>query len=269
MRTIAELQDMTGQFVVVTGAGGHIGYCICDVLLELGADVLMLDKNESALKQNVAKFSVYYPKTPKVFTCDLEDIEGRDSVIQEIEKHGYEITGLVNNAAFVGDSRLDGWSGPLPEQGIEAWRRSLEVNLIAPFHLSRDISALITDCNKSSGFILNISSIYASYGPDWGLYEDTTLSNPSAYGASKAGLEQLTRWLAATVGPRIRVNAISPGGVQRNQPQKFVDKYIKKVPLSRMATEEDFKGAVAFLCSNLSAYVTGQVLQVNGGWGIR
>lgn len=268
MKGIAELQDMTGQFVVVTGAGGHIGYSICDVLLELGADVLMIDKDASALEQHVKILSGYYSHVPKFLICDLERADGRQSILNEITRQKYEVTGLINNAAFVGDSYLDGWSGSLSEQGVEAWRRSLEVNLIAPFHLSRDISGLIRDRN-STGFILNISSIYASYGPDWGLYEGTKLSNPAAYGASKAGLEQLTRWLAATVGPHIRVNGMSPGGVHRGQPHEFVERYIAKVPMGRMATEEDFKGAVAFLCSNLSAYVTGQILQVNGGWGIR
>jgi NAD(P)-dependent dehydrogenase (short-subunit alcohol dehydrogenase family) len=93
------------------------------------------------------------------------------------------------------------------------------------------------------------------------------MANPAAYAASKGGLIQLTRWMATTLAPNVRVNAISPGGVARGQPQSFVDAYEKRTPLGRMATENDFRGAIAYLASDMSAYVTGQVLAVDGGWG--
>jgi NAD(P)-dependent dehydrogenase (short-subunit alcohol dehydrogenase family) len=93
------------------------------------------------------------------------------------------------------------------------------------------------------------------------------MGNPAAYGVSKGGLVQLTRWLATTIAPSVRVNAISPGGVFRNQPEVFQNRYIERTPLGRMATEDDFRGAIAYLASDLSSYVTGQVLRVDGGWG--
>jgi len=94
------------------------------------------------------------------------------------------------------------------------------------------------------------------------------MGNPSAYSSSKGGLIQLTRWLSTTVAPEVRVNAISPGGVWRNQPKEFTDRYISKTPLKRMATEDDLKGAIIFLASDLSAYMTGQNLVVDGGWSV-
>jgi NAD(P)-dependent dehydrogenase (short-subunit alcohol dehydrogenase family) len=94
------------------------------------------------------------------------------------------------------------------------------------------------------------------------------MSNPAAYGASKGGLIQLTRWLATTVAPEVRVNSISPGGIFRNQPESFVKRYIEKTPLTRMATDDDFRGVIAYLTSDMSKYVTGQNLIVDGGWGI-
>jgi NAD(P)-dependent dehydrogenase (short-subunit alcohol dehydrogenase family) len=100
------------------------------------------------------------------------------------------------------------------------------------------------------------------------LYEGTAMGNPAAYAASKGGLLQLTRWLATTVAPQVRVNSISPGGVWRNQPESFVERYKARTPLARMATEDDFRGAIAFLASDLSGYVTGQDLAVDGGWGV-
>lgn len=92
------------------------------------------------------------------------------------------------------------------------------------------------------------------------------MGNPAAYAASKGGLVQLTRWLSTVLAPAIRVNCISPGGVDRRQPEPFVERYLARTPLGRMAVEEDFKGAAAYLCSDLSAYVTGQNLLVDGGW---
>ena len=94
------------------------------------------------------------------------------------------------------------------------------------------------------------------------------MNNPAAYAASKGGLLQFTRWCATVLAPEIRVNAITPGGVFRNQDGSFVERYIEKTPLKRMAREEDFKGVVSFLASDLSAYVTGQNIAVDGGWGV-
>jgi NAD(P)-dependent dehydrogenase (short-subunit alcohol dehydrogenase family) len=100
------------------------------------------------------------------------------------------------------------------------------------------------------------------------MYENTDINNPAAYGASKAGLIQLTKWLSTTLAPDVRVNAISPGGVFTGQPKQFVDAYSSRTPLRRMANYCDFGGAIAFLATDMSEYVTGQVLNVDGGWGV-
>jgi NAD(P)-dependent dehydrogenase (short-subunit alcohol dehydrogenase family) len=105
-------------------------------------------------------------------------------------------------------------------------------------------------------------------GPDVGLYDGTQMGNPAAYAASKGGLLQLTRWLATVLAPGVRVNAISPGGVWRGQPEEFHQRYVARTPLRRMAREEDLKGAVAYLASDLSTYVTGHNLVVDGGWTV-
>jgi NAD(P)-dependent dehydrogenase (short-subunit alcohol dehydrogenase family) len=148
---------------------------------------------------------------------------------------------------------------------VETWRRALEVNLTAVFDLCQRLTPLL---QKSKGAnIINICSIYGQYGPDWRLYEGTTLGNPAAYGASKGGVIQLTRWLATTLAPAVRVNSISPGGISRGQAEEFVARYVSRTPMGRMATEDDFRGAVAYLASDLSSYMTGQNLAVDGGWG--
>jgi NAD(P)-dependent dehydrogenase (short-subunit alcohol dehydrogenase family) len=92
------------------------------------------------------------------------------------------------------------------------------------------------------------------------------MHNPAAYAAAKGGLTQFTRWLATALAPDVRVNAVTPGGVERGQPKSFMERYAARTPMGRMAIEEDIKGAVAFLASDLSGYVTGQNIVVDGGW---
>jgi NAD(P)-dependent dehydrogenase (short-subunit alcohol dehydrogenase family) len=149
---------------------------------------------------------------------------------------------LVHCAVYVGDD----------------WVQSLAVNAKMAYHIIQDNLSTL----KS---VILFSSIYGMVGPDMSLYKGTSMTNPIAYGVSKGGVLQLMRYLATTLAP-IRVNAISPGGIARNQPESFVERYENKTPLGRMATEEDLKGAIAYLSSDLSAYVTGHNLVVDGGW---
>jgi NAD(P)-dependent dehydrogenase (short-subunit alcohol dehydrogenase family) len=116
------------------------------------------------------------------------------------------------------------------------------------------------------GSVILVSSTYGVVGPDFRIYEDTPIHHPLGYSASKGAIVQLTRALATALAPRVRVNALSPGGVKRGQPEIFVHRYESRTPLARMAREEDYKGAIAYLASDLSAYVTGQNLIVDGGW---
>ena len=152
------------------------------------------------------------------------------------------------------------------KQSIETWNRALEVNLTSPFHLSQGIADLLKKNNNGS--IINIASIYGFKAPDYSLYSGTKMGNPAAYSSSKGGLIQLTKWLSSTLAPDVRVNALSPGGIWRNQPTKFVERFESKTPLGRMGTEEDLKGAIAYLASDLSAYVSGQNIVVDGGWTV-
>ena len=194
----------------------------------------------------------------------MEDENSRESLISKILNQQEPLGILINNAALGGESDLNGWVTELKKQTIETWRRALEVNLTAAFDLSKGLAPKLKQ--SGHGSIINIASIYGVSGPDYSLYEGTQMGNPAAYASAKGGLIQLTRWLATTLAPETRVNAISPGGVFRNQPDEFVRRYEKRTPMGRMATEEDFKGATAYLASDLSAYVTGQNLLIDGGW---
>lgn len=266
MSTIVELSNLVNRRALVTGATGGLGRIFADTLAELGADLVLVDRPGSDFESLTSALVQRWGVNIEVHVCDLEVKAQRADLIVTLRKSGQGLNILVNNAAFVGTSDLPGWGVPFEEQSIETWRRAIEVNLTAVFDLCQGMHPLLKESSGAS--IVNIASIYGMYGPDWSLYEGTGMSNPAAYGASKGGLIQLTRWLATTIAPQVRVNAISPGGIFRNQPKEFVQRYETKTPLRRMATEEDFRGAIAYLSSDLSKYVTGQVLSVDGGWGV-
>lgn len=264
MTTINELINLKGRRALVTGASGSLGKVIADTLAELGADLVLVDRPGSGGEGLADMLRQRWGTNIQYRDCDLEQQEQRSELADWLE-HGEEgVDILINNAAFVGTSGLQGWVAPFEEQSVETWRRAMEVNLTAVFHLCQLFTPMLRE--SGNGAILNIGSIYGVVGPDMGLYEGTAMGNPAAYAASKGGLVQLTRWLSTVLAPRIRVNCISPGGIFRNQPEIFVDRYVARTPLGRMATEEDFKGAIAYFASNLSAYVTGENLMVDGGW---
>lgn len=263
MNPLSQLMDLRGRTALVTGAAGHMGRVIAQTLGELGADLVLVDVPGQNL-DSLAHILGGCSGRIETLACDLEQGEAREQLVRDFsERHG-TLSILVNNAAFVGTSGLEGWATPFLDQSVATWRRAVEVNLTAAFDLCKLLTPVLRLGQGSS--IINIASIYGELGPDWSLYEGTAMANPAAYAASKGGLIQLSRWLATTLSPSIRVNAVSPGGVFRNQPEAFVRRYVARTPLQRMATEEDFRGVVAFLASDLSSYVTGQNIAVDGGW---
>jgi NAD(P)-dependent dehydrogenase (short-subunit alcohol dehydrogenase family) len=263
MRNIQDLMNLKGRVALITGGTGHIGMAMAEALAELGCDLCLLDRSDETLKNVSLNLQKKYQVRIETLALDLENEEARLTIPAEINARFGRLDILINNAGFVGDSQLQGWAVPFEEQRVDTWRRCMEVNITAVFHLSQILCPLLRD--SGHGSIVNISSIYGVVGPDLRLYEGTKMGNPAAYAASKGGMIQLTRWMATTIGPDVRVNCISPGGVFRNQPEVFVDRYIAKTPLKRMATEEDFKGAIAYFASDLSTYVTGQNLIIDGG----
>ncbi|MDK9701590.1 MAG: SDR family oxidoreductase [Sulfuritalea sp.] len=266
MTTIEKLMSLKGRRALVTGATGGLGKIMAETLAELGSDLVLIDQPGSDFERLSDKLSQRWGSRIQHRHCDLEHQEQRAELIDWISCSGEGINILINNAAFVGTSELQGWAVPFAEQTVITWRRAIEVNLTAAFHLCQGLAPLLKVANGAS--IINIASIYGEYGPDWSLYEGTAMSNPAAYGVSKGGLIQFTRWLSTTIAPYVRVNAISPGGIARGQPEEFVARYQAKTPMGRMATEDDFRGVVAYLASDMSKYVTGQNLMVDGGWGV-
>ena len=266
MSTIKELSNLNGRVSIITGATGHLGKVISETLAELGSDLILIDRPESDFSTMISDLKPRWGVEVETYSCDLELPNQRKELISSVVNSHKEINCLINNAAFVGTSELPGWSVPFGQQTSETFSRALEVNLTAVFDLAKGFSSILK--NSKSANIINIASIYGMYAPDWDLYKGTDMNNPAAYGSSKAGLIQLTRWLSTQLAPQVRVNSISPGGIFRNQEKEFVKRYEAKTPLGRMATEDDLKGAISFLATDLSKYVTGQNLSVDGGWGV-
>lgn len=266
MTRLNSLMSLKGRRALITGGAGHIAVAMAETLAELGASLILVDRDADRLASLANELEGTWNTPVRCLVCDLESETDRNRIVEAVFADELGLDILVNNAAFVGTTSLEGWAVPFEEQSLDTWRRAFEVNLTAAFHLSKGLLPLLR--RSGHGSIVNIGSIYGEHGPDWSLYEGTTMANPAAYGASKGGLFQFTRWLATTIAPRVRVNAISPGGVARGQPDSFVQKYASRTPLQRMAREDDFRGAIAYLSSDLSAFVTGQVLAVDGGWGV-
>jgi NAD(P)-dependent dehydrogenase (short-subunit alcohol dehydrogenase family) len=264
MKSIKELMNMQGRVALITGGGGYIGAAMCEALAELGAAIVVLDVVKESCTDEARRIQETYPVEALPLVIDLTDEKALRSVPESIVERFGRLDILVNCAALVGTSELRGWAAPFLDQRSDAWRLALEVNLTAPFVLVQACAEALVA--SGHGSVVNIGSIYGMVGPDMRLYEDTAFGNPAAYAASKGGLLQLTRWLATVLAPNVRVNAITSGGVWRDHPEHFHERYVARTPLRRMATEEDLKGAVAYLASDLSAYVTGHNLVVDGGW---
>lgn len=267
MTTLSKKMDMSGRRSLITGAAGGLGRVMALSLAEMGADLILVDRQGADYLALITELNALRAVNVTKIACDLEEAAQRSELIEQVLQSGPSLSVLINNAAFVGTSGLQGWVTPFEQQSVETWCRALEVNLTAAFDLVKGLTPALRASGHAS--VVNIASIYGNLGPDYSLYEGTTMGSPAAYAASKGGLIQLTRWLATTLAAdNIRVNTISPGGVFRNQPESFVQRYSARTPLGRMATEDDFGGTVAYLASDLSAYVTGQNLMVDGGWSV-
>lgn len=260
MRSISELSRLDGRAALVVGGAGHVGLAACEALAELGARVAVLDKDAAACRRRAAAL----PGGALAIPCDLSDEAATRRAVREATKRLGGLDILVHAAAFVGTSKLAGWAEPFARQSTKAFDAALRVNLTSAFTLIQEASPALARSGKGS--VILFSSIYGLVGPDMSLYAGTKMANPAGYGASKGGLVQLTRHLSTVLAPRVRVNAVSPGGIERGQPEAFRKRYAARAPLARLAAEEDLKGAVAYLASDLSAYVTGHDLVVDGGW---
>jgi len=243
--------NLKNKFCLVTGSNGYLGKAICQKLIKLGAIVIHTDIKKNKIK---SKNSFFY-------SADLTSKKEIDILIKKINKKFKKIDVLVNNAGYVPESNIDKKNDKLIYN-----EEYTKLNLNNTIYLTEGIMQSLKKSN--AGSIINICSIYSFLAYDYNLYKGTAMKNPLAYGVSKAGLMHYTKMLSTSLAPKIKVNSISPGGIFRNQPKKFVKKYLLKTPMNRMGNENDVANAVIFFASELSNYITGQNLVVDGGYSV-
>ena len=258
---------MKNKNVLITGGCGFIGSKLCLEYLKLNYNVFCIDRKKKEGFNFINSLEKKYKKKFNYYNCDLEKLGEIKIFIKKIKKKINNLDIIINNASITGDSLKKGWNTKFENQNYLNFNKAIKVNLISVFEICKNFKKLLQ--NSSSASIINISSIYANLCHDKDLYVGTKINNPAAYSTSKAGLNQLTRWMAAEFAPKVRVNCVSPGGIYRKQSKKFVSKYIKKTLLKRMATESEIVDLILFLASEKAKYITGQEIVIDGGYSIK
>jgi NAD(P)-dependent dehydrogenase (short-subunit alcohol dehydrogenase family) len=263
------LFDLTGRVVVVTGGLGQLGRAYAAALLERGARVALFDSQGDAAALRKAFPDIGADR----LMFQSADVTRRD----QLEKALAAVTeawgvphGLVNNAAI--DSPPDApasENGPFETFPESSWDKVMAVNVKGVMLCCQVIGGAMAKAGRGS--IVNIGSIYGVVSPDQSLYQyrrdqGETFFKPVAYSASKSALYNLTRYLATYWAPRVRVNILTLAGVFNNQDKPFLDAYQRRIPIGRMAEPGDYNGAVIYLLSDASAYMTGSELRIDGGW---
>jgi NAD(P)-dependent dehydrogenase (short-subunit alcohol dehydrogenase family) len=262
-RSLSELSRMDGQVSLVVGGAGHIGSVAASGLAELGSNLAIVDISADRVRDVASRIRTLHSVKVLEIVADLENESEVRAIPATVCRSYGRIDVLVHLAAIV-NPELGGWTTPFNEQSVTQWRRGIEINLTSAFLLAQGCVKNLEE--SPNGSIIFFGSTYGIVGPDWSIYEGTDMGNAAGYAASKGGVIQLARWLATTLAPQVRVNTLSPGGVYRDHPEGFRTAYANKTPLKRMATEEDYKAGVAFLASDMSRYVTGHNLVIDGGW---
>jgi len=258
--TFPEKFLLTDKIAVVTGGAGLIGREVVKGLAQAGAKVYIADINEKE-SVKLEKQNKNLDLNAKWMELDINDANSIKSCIGKIVEEDGRIDIWINCAY----PRTSDWSDKFEDIKYESWKKNVDMHLNGYFLCCQQIAKQMKKQKK--GNIINFSSIYGIVGPDFSIYEDTNATMPAAYSAIKGGIITFTKYLATYYAKHgIRVNAICPGGIYNKQSQSFVKRYGKNTPMGRMGNAEEIAGAVIFLASEASSYVTGHVLMVDGGW---
>ena len=286
MSNLPDLFDLSGRVAIVTGGAGLLGAEFSRTLAEAGAQVSVADVNGEAASDLVASLNERFPARATGLQADVTSVPSvREMVASTLQEFG-RLDILVNSAALdpkfdpqhnrpespEGQAPGEGSAAPLSfgfeDYPLELWQQALDVNLTGMFLCCQ--AAVPTMLAQGQGVIINVCSIYGLVAPDQRLYRregEAPQYKPVSYSATKAGVLGLTRYLAAYyAGKGIRVNALTPGGVYNQHDEPFVQAYSARTVLGRMAEKDEMNGALLFLASDASAYMTGSNLVVDGGW---
>ena len=254
------LFSLKGKNIVILGGAGKLGISFGETLYNAGANVILGDINKK--KNKFAKFEY----------CDVTNEKSINNFFDKLFKIQKKIHSLIYNVY----SKPNNYYKKFEDYETQTWRKVIDTNLTGAYLAS---SKLIKHFKKKKikGNIIFLSSTYGLVGPNLDIYKglvkknlyggNFSLTTPAVYSTTKSGLLGLSKYIATTCGKyNIRSNILSPGGVLDSQEKKFVMNYSKKVPLGRMASWKDYNGAIVYLCSDASSYMTGSNLIVDGGW---
>jgi NAD(P)-dependent dehydrogenase (short-subunit alcohol dehydrogenase family) len=264
-----------GQVAVVTGGLGRLGSQYARALTSAGAAVALFDvaPRPTAIVQDLLDSGA----AVSVHRVDATCREAVDREIALVTARSGAPTILVNNAGL-GSSPADAAleTGRVERYPESAWDAMLSSHLKSALVVSQSFVAAFRAARHAAGSIINVSSTYGLVTPDQSLYDyrrrdGAEYFKPVGYSVAKAGMVNFTRWLAEYCAPfGIRVNTLVPGGVREAEhAPEFVAEYARRTPLGRMANDDDYNGAVVFLASSASAYMTGAMLVIDGGWTAR
>lgn len=264
---INKLFSLEGKVVVLTGSAGRLGNRFAHVLGAAGAHVILVDINGKENTRLKVELTKKCHKMPDMFNLDIANPMDVKRLVQEVVKKHKKIDVLINNAHFVPrDHPMR--DAPFEQYPFDLWDKAVMVNLRSLFLCCKEIGKVMV--KQKRGVIVNISSIYGISGPDQRIYGKSRLNSPAFYSLTKGGMVNLTRYLAAYWSRKnIRVNTLTLGGVYDNKlhkNQEFVRNYSERTIIGRMANKADYDGALLFLASDASCYVTGTNLVVDGGW---
>ena len=267
--------NLSGKTALITGAAGLLGIEHAAALLESGATVILTDvgpDNLAAAKETLSKDA----DVTRIHTyeMDVSNLEAINLVAENIKSSNIRIDILVNNAAI--DPKVKGDQGVLETSRLEnfpleQWDLQIAVGVTGAFLCSQVFGTLMANDGKG-GVILNIASDLSVFSPDQRLYRKNGLADdmqpvkPVTYSVIKAGLIGLTRYLATYWADKgVRCNALSPGGVFNGQGDEFVQRLSSLIPLGRMASKDEYRAAIQFLCSEASSHMNGQNVVIDGG----
>lgn len=265
MRSMEEMFGLTGTIALVTGGYGHLGTAIVEALAAAGAAVGVAGRSTEKAERLCVMLRQRSPEvTVMPVEMDVTDSRSIKIGLDSVEREIGGVTLLVNNAARALPARPENITD-------DRWREGIAAALDSAFMCMRQAAGRIEAAG--GGSIVNIASMYGIVSPDFRVYEDAeSYLSPASYGAAKAALLQLTRYLAVYYAKAgIRVNAISPGAFPsstRAEDQPFISQLVARVPMGRIGHPRDVGPAVVFLASDAAAYVTGHNLVIDGGWTI-
>ncbi len=263
------LFDLSGKVAVVTGGAGILGQHCCAGLAESGANVVVVDLQGEKARESAQALVAHYKTKAIGLGCDVSDPKSVQAMVAEVVAEFGEINILHNNAAGKSDD-LDAFFAPFEEYRLDQWREIMAVNLDGMFLVVQAVGKQMLAQGKG-GSIIQTASIYGVMAPDHRIYEGSfylgrQINTPAVYTASKAAVIGLTKHLATYWADKgIRVNTLTPGGTESGQNNEFKRRYSARIPLGRMANAHEMVGALLYLASDASSYVTGQNIIVDGG----